>query len=206
MLLVGLTGGIGAGKSTVARALADHGAIILDGDVIARAIVEPDGPAYAAVIERFGPGVVGPDGRLDRAALAAIVFNDEAALRDLNGITHPLVGEEMQRQLAAAADDDIVVMDVPLLVESAQHRGYEYVVVVEAPRHLRLERLELRGVERDDAEARMAKQATDEERRAVAHHVLSNHADEVALRKQVDALWPVLQDLAAKKAAAPPGT
>jgi dephospho-CoA kinase len=197
--MVGLTGGIGAGKSTVARALAAHGGVVIDADAIAREIVEPDGPAFAPLVERFGPSIVGPDGRLDRPALAAVAFADEAARKDLNAITHPLVGQEFARQMAAAPPHSIVIMDVPLLVESALERGYEYVVVVETPRDLRLERLELRGVPRADAEARMAAQATDEQRRAVANNLLSNQGDEAALQAQVDELWAELVRLEAEK-------
>lgn len=191
MLLVGLTGGIGSGKSTVAGLLAARGAVIVDADQVARDVVEPGQPAFAALIERFGPEVVGPDGRLDRARLAEVAFASPEATADLNAITHPAVGEEFLRRVGAAPPDAIVVCDVPLLVESetARSRGYEFVIVVEAPREVRLQRLEERGVPRHDAEARMAKQATDEERRAVATHVVDNSGDLAHLERQVDAIW-----------------
>lgn len=195
MLLVGLTGGIGAGKSTVARLLTERGAIVLDADQVARDVVEPGRPAFDALVERFGQDVVGPDGRLDRPALAAKAFASDEAREALEAITHPAIAEEFTRRMAEAPPDAIVVMDVPLLVESksAAARGYQVIIVVEAPRDVRLERLEERGVPRPDAEARMAAQATDEERRAVATHVVDNAGDLPALTKAVDALWLDLQ-------------
>ena len=191
MLLVGLTGGIGSGKSTVARLLEAQGAVIVDADQVARDVVEPGQPAFAHLVERFGPEVVGPDGRLDRPRLAEIAFASEEGTAALNAITHPAVGDEFLRRMTAAPADGIVVCDVPLLVESetAASRGYELVIVVEAPRELRLERLEGRGVPRPDAEARMAKQATDEQRRAVATYVVDNSGDLAHLEAQVDAIW-----------------
>jgi len=191
MVLVGLTGGIGSGKSTVARLLEAQGAVIVDADQVARDVVEPGQPAFAQLVERFGPEVVGPDGRLDRPRLAEIAFASEEGTAALNAITHPAVGDEFLRRMTAAPADGIVVCDVPLLVESetAASRGYELVIVVEAPRELRLERLEGRGVPRPDAEARMAKQATDEQRRAVATYVVDNSGDLAHLEAQVDAIW-----------------
>ena len=179
MLLVGLTGGIGSGKSTVARILEQRGAVIVDADQVARDVVEPGMPAFEKLVERFGPEILGPDGRLDRPKLASVAFATEEGTAALNAITHPAVGEEFLRRMSAAPEDGIVVCDVPLLVESedARSRGYEFVIVVEAPRELRLERLEGRGVPRPDAEARMAKQATDEERRAHATWGVDNSCD-----------------------------
>jgi len=195
VLLVGLTGGIGSGKSTVARLLAERGAVVVDADAIARDVVEPGTPGFDAVVDRFGFDVIAPDGSLDRAALADIVFHDEAARLDLNAITHPLVGEEMTRRMGEAPPDAVVVLDVPLLAESTR-RIYDVVVVVEAPVDVRLDRLEGRGVDRDDATARIAAQATDEERRAVADVVLDNGGDLESLERQVDDLWP---DLVARR-------
>ncbi len=118
MLVVGLTGGIGSGKSTVSARLGERGAIVIDADAIVRELQAPGGEAYVAIVERFGPGVVAPDGQLDRPALAAIVFNDDAARADLNKLTHPLVGREMAARMAAqAATDNIVILDIPLLAE-----------------------------------------------------------------------------------------
>lgn len=192
MLLVGLTGGIGAGKSTVARMLGERGAVVIDADLIAREVVEPGTPGFERVVERFGVEVLAPDGSIDRGRLAALVFADEEARADLNAIVHPLVGEEVARRVAAAPPDAIVVLDVPLLAESTR-RGYDCVVVVEAPSDVRLDRLEARGVVRDDAEARMRAQATDEERRAVADLVVDNSGDRAALRQRVDELWAELE-------------
>lgn len=203
MLLVGLTGGIGSGKSTVARLLAARGAVIVDADEVARHVVEPGQPAFERLVERFGPEIVGTDGRLDRARLAELAFATPEATADLNAITHPAVGAEFLRRMEAAPKDAIVVCDVPLLVESetAASRGYEYVIVVEAPRELRLERLEARGIGRADAEARMATQATDEQRRAVATHVVDNSGDLEHLERQVEAVWRELVAIHERKTA-----
>jgi len=194
-VLVGLTGGIGSGKSTVARLLEARGAVIIDADRIAREVVEPGMPAFAALVEWFGPGVVGPDGHLDRPALAALAFATPEATAALNAITHPAVGAEFLRRMQEAPPDAVVVCDVPLLAESdeARSRGYEHVIVVEAPRALRLDRLEVRGVPRPDAEARMANQATDAERRALATWVVDNSGDLEHLERQVDDIWAALQ-------------
>jgi len=194
VLLVALTGGIGSGKSTVARMLAERGAVILDADAIAREVVEPGRPALERIVERFGPGVLDASGRLDRPALGGIVFDDESARRDLEAITHPAIGEEMASRMAAAPPDAGGVFDIPLLAESgrAGERGYQAVVVVETPAEVRLDRLEGRGLAREDAEARMAAQAGDAERRAIATHVVDNSGDEAALARRVDELWSEL--------------
>lgn len=194
-VLVALTGGIGSGKSTVAQMLAAHGAVLVDADAIARLVVEPGLPAFAALVERFGPGIVAADGTLDRPALAAVAFADDDSRKALGEITWPAIGEETERQIASAGDDAIVVCDIPLLVESkaAGARPYAAVIVVEAPREVRLDRLVLRGLTRDDAEARMAAQATDEQRREVATHLVDNGGDLVALRKQVEEVWADLE-------------
>jgi len=201
VLLVGLTGGIGAGKSSVATLLADRGAVVLDADQVARDVVEPDQPAFAALVERFGSGIVGADGRLDRPKLAEIAFATDGGTADLNAIVHPAVGKEFLARMQSAPPDAIVVCDVPLLVESetARSRGYEYVIVVEAPLETRLNRLEERGVPRGDAIARIAQQATDEERRAIATHVVDNSGGREDLEAQVDAIWRDLQRLHAEK-------
>jgi dephospho-CoA kinase len=203
VLLVGLTGGIGAGKSTVAEMLTERGAILIDGDLIARQVVEPGQPALAQIVERFGEDVLAADGSLDRPALAAKAFASEQDRKDLEAITHPAIGAEFVRLMQEAPPDGIVVNDVPLLVESqkAAERGYEYVIVVEAPRDLRLDRLEGRGLSREDAEARMAAQATDEQRREVATHLLDNSGDRSHLESQVETLWADLSAKAHAKAA-----
>jgi dephospho-CoA kinase len=194
MLVVGLTGGIGVGKTTVARALERRGAVVVDCDGLGRRVVEPDGRAYAGVVARFGPGVVRADGQLDRPALAAIVFNDPAALADLNGITHPAIDIEIAEAIAAARPDAVVVLDMAVLVETRLGHGqYEVVVVVEAPLDVRLERLAGRGMAADDARARIATQATDARRREVGDLFVDNGGDEAALDRAVDHLWVALR-------------
>ena len=161
---------------------------MIDADTIAREVVEPGTPGLAAVVERFGEGVLHADGRLDRPALAGLVFADAAARSDINAIVHPLVAAETARRMAAAPADSIVVLDVPLLVEAARS-GYDLVVIVEAPEAVRLERLVARGMSLDDARRRMAAQASDTERRKVADVVLDNSGSEEDLEAQIDALW-----------------
>ncbi len=189
MLRIGLTGGIGSGKSTVARLLAHQGAVLVDADRIAREVVEPGTPGLAAVAEAFGDGVLGPDGSLDRAALAAVVFADPDARRRLDGIVHPLVRHRAAELVAAAPDDAVVVQDVPLLVETGQASSFDLVLVVEADLEARLARLVDRGLAEDDARARIAAQATDEQRRAVADVVLDNSGTQEELAAQVDRFW-----------------
>jgi len=188
---VGLTGGIGSGKSTVAEMLRERGAWIVDADAAARSVVEPGSEALATLVERFGASILAPDGSLDRPALGRLAFVDEQSRKDLEAITHPAINQEFLRRMQAAPRGSIVVCDIPLLVESpqAQARGYPVVIVVEAPREIRLARLEERGVPRDDAEARMAAQASDEERRAIATHVIDNSGSHSDLEPQVDTVW-----------------
>jgi dephospho-CoA kinase len=195
MVMVALTGGIGSGKSTVAERLARRGAVLVDADAIAREVVEPGTPALAALAERFGDGILAGDGILDRGALARVAFADDESRAALEGITHPAINDEFTRRLRDAPADAIVICDVPLLVESTQarSRGYELVIVVEAPRDVRLRRLEARGVPRDDAERRMAAQASDEDRRKLATYVIDNGGDLAALEPQVDAVWRDLE-------------
>ncbi|WP_045875397.1 dephospho-CoA kinase [Pseudofrankia sp. DC12] len=196
---MGLTGGIGSGKSAVSSRLAEHGAIVIDADNLARAVVAPGTPGLAAVAAAFGPGILRPDGSLDREQLGTVVFADPAARRRLEGITHPLIRDETARQFSAPPPGAVVVHDIPLLVEAGMAKGYDVVVVVEAPRELRLERLAGRGLPRDQAEARMANQASDEDRRAVADVLLDNSGTLADLHAQVDALW---LDLVARRDAA----
>ncbi|PRY50619.1 dephospho-CoA kinase [Geodermatophilus tzadiensis] len=189
MLRIGLTGGIGSGKSTVAALLAARGAVVVDADRIAREVVEPGTPGLAAVVGAFGPGVLTPDGALDRAALASVVFADPEARARLDGIVHPLVRARAQEVVARAAPDAVVVQDVPLLVETGQAGQYDLVLVVEADLETRVARLAQRGLGEDDARARIAAQATDEQRRAVADVVLDNSGDPDALAGQVERFW-----------------
>jgi dephospho-CoA kinase len=192
MLRIGLTGGIGAGKSTVSAALAAHGAVVVDADRIAREVVEPGTPGLDAVVAAFGSRVLTADGALDRPALAAVVFADPAARSRLDGIVHPLVRRRAaELELAARQADQsaVVVHDVPLLVETGQAASYDLVLVVEAPEAVRVPRLVARGLPEDDARARIAAQATDEQRRAVADVVLRNDGTPEQLRAQVDRFW-----------------
>ena len=189
MLRIGLTGGIGSGKSTVAELLAGHGALVVDADRIAREVVEPGTPGLAAVVTEFGEQVLAPDGSLDRPALASLVFSDPAARARLDAVVHPLVRARAAELLSAAPRDAVVVQDVPLLVETGQAGSYDLVVVVETEVEERVRRLVGRGLTADDARARIASQASDEERAAVADVVLTNDGDRAGLAAQVDRLW-----------------
>ena len=188
---IALTGGIGSGKSTVARLLDAKGAVVVDADAIARAIVEPGEPALAEIREAFGPDVIDPSGRLDRAALAGIVFADPDALARLNAITHPRIAARSAELIAAAPSGAVLVYDMPLLVEQGPQAldGWDAIVVVDAPDDARLERLVARGLDRDDALKRMGAQATRQERLAAADHVIDNSGDPAALERAVDGLW-----------------
>jgi len=189
VLRIGLTGGIGSGKSTVSGLLAARGAVIVDADRIAREVVEPGTPGLAAVVEAFGDRVLTPAGALDRPALAAIVFADAEARRRLDGIVHPLVRQRAAELARAAPEDAVVVHDVPLLVETGQASSYDVVLVVEADVETRLGRLVARGLPESDARARIAAQASDDERRAVADVVLENSGTREELAAQVARFW-----------------
>jgi dephospho-CoA kinase len=193
MLLVVLTGGIGAGKSSVSAALAERGAVIVDADAIVKELQQPGGPIHAAMVERWGDRVVGPDGQLDRQAVADIVFNDRDELEALNQIVHPETRAEMRRQAEAHADTDrIVVLDLPLLNgrEDAAKRGADAIVVVDCPTEVAIERLvEHRSFPRADAEARMANQVDRETRLGWADFVIDNGGDQAALAAEIDRCW-----------------
>ena len=194
MLLVGLTGGIGSGKSTVAAGLTERGIAIVDADAISRGIMEPDGLAFQKVVDHFGPSVVDGDGRIDRPALAALVFDDAEALAALNGITHPLIGQVMaERVLTLAAEQPIVVLDIPLLTIATRDRfQLGAVVVVDTPEDVAVSRLvDQRGFTDADARARMAAQIGREERRSLADLVIDNSGDRPALEAEIDraAAW-----------------
>ncbi|RBY88344.1 dephospho-CoA kinase [Blastococcus sp. TF02A-26] len=194
MLRIGLTGGIGSGKSTVSRLLAERGAVVVDADAIAREVVEPGTVGLAAVVAAFGDEVLAADGTLDRPALGAIVFADPEARGRLNAIVHPLVRERAAELAGQVPADGVVVHDIPLLVESGQAAGearsaHDLVLVVETDLDTRLARLVQRGMTEDDARARIAVQATDEERRAVADVVLDNSGTPEELAAQVDRFW-----------------
>jgi dephospho-CoA kinase len=203
VLLVGLTGGIGSGKSTVLAGLAARGALVLDADAITRGLQQPGTEVFDRIVERFGPGVVGADGRLDRPALAAIVFNDPDARRDLEGIVHPAVAAESQRRIAAiagqAGDAGVVVYDVPLLVEAGR-KGFDVVVVVDVDPEVAVRRLvDGRGMAEADVRARIANQAGRAERLAVADRVVENSGGVDDLDRQLDELWRWIRQRADEK-------
>ncbi len=192
MIAVGLTGGIGSGKSAVADLLVARGSVLIDADLVAREVVAPGGPAYQPILDRFGPGIVDPGGTIDRPALAAVVFSDPGALADLNAITHPAIGIEMiERRQALAETDSVVVLAIPLL--TAVHRetvGLDAVVVVDCPVEVALERLvAVRGMDRSDAEARIAAQISREDRLREADMVIDNSSTLEHLGTEVDRLW-----------------
>ncbi|HEY1819717.1 MAG TPA: dephospho-CoA kinase [Trebonia sp.] len=197
MLRVGLTGGIGSGKSAVAERLAALGAAVLDGDKAARAVVEPGTPGLAKIAEAFGPGVLRPDGSLDRAKLAGIVFSDEAARRQLNAITHPLIHARIQAAekaaVAAGGPATIVVHDIPLLAEGQRAAEFGVVIVVDVPAELQVARLAGRGLPEDQARARMAAQATREQRLAIADIVIDNSGPLEELDRRVAEVWADLE-------------
>ncbi|MGI5453947.1 dephospho-CoA kinase [Streptomyces sp. CA-249302] len=190
MLKVGLTGGIGAGKSEVSRLLVGCGAVLIDADRIAREVVEPGTPGLAAVVEAFGEDVLADDGTLDRPRLGSVVFADPAKLAVLNSIVHPLVGARSRELERAAAEDAVVVHDVPLLAENTLAPLYDLVIVVDAAPETQLDRLvRLRGMTEADARARMAAQATREQRRAIADVVIDNDVPLEELERRVKEVW-----------------
>ncbi|MDQ4006389.1 MAG: dephospho-CoA kinase [Actinomycetota bacterium] len=205
MLLVGLTGGLGSGKSTVARLLADRGAVVIDADVLARRALDPGTHAYHQAVELFGEGILAPDGTIDRAALAAVVFADEEKRRSLESLTHP----EVFRQLAETVEtlrgtDSVVVFDAALIVETGFHEVCDVLVVVTARVELQVERvMRDRGMERPEAEARIAMQLSPDRREEVADHVIRNESDLHELERQVDLLWANLREREASRGEPP---
>ena len=190
MLLLGLTGGIGSGKSTVSAEFARRGAVVIDADAVVRELQSPGGEVLAAMVEHFGPSILQPDGSLDRQAVADIVFTDDEQLKALNAIVHPRVQAEIDRRMKAQEDTDrVVILDVPLLVES---KAYETagIIVVDTDPEIAIDRLvRFRGFDAADARARMARQATREERRAVAAYVIPNDGTEAELAVRIDECW-----------------
>jgi dephospho-CoA kinase len=198
VLLVGLTGGIGSGKSTVALMLTARGAVVVDADQIAREVVEPGGPAYQPMIDRFGPKIVRPDKTLDRAAIAAQAFAGPEALADLNGITHPAIRAVMAERIGAqAGTDNVVVVDIPLLAEGGPAAyGLSGVIVVDAPVDVAIQRLvDGRGLSESDARARVAAQASREDRRKLADVVIDNAGSREDLARQVEDVWQWIETL-----------
>jgi dephospho-CoA kinase len=210
MLRIGLTGGIGAGKSTVSSTFSRCGGVVVDGDVISREVVEPGTEGLAALVDAFGDDILLPDGALDRPALAAKAFSDDDNRATLNGIVHPLVGKRRAEIIAAVPEDSVVVEDIPLLVESGMAPLFPLVVVVFADAELRVKRLiEHRGMAEDDARARIAAQAADEQRRAVADIWLDNSGSSEALTERAREVWaeritPFAHNLSAGAVARPP--
>jgi dephospho-CoA kinase len=193
LMRIGLTGGLGSGKSTVGQALAARGAVVIDADRVARQVVEPGSAGERAVLDRFGPKVAGPDGHIDRTALAAIVFADPEELRALEAITHPLVHDEITKQLSSL-EAPVVVIELPLL---SRRRRPQYdldaVVMVDTPEEMAIERALTRGMSERDVRARMAAQPTWAERRAAADWVIVNNGDKAQLERAVDELWARLE-------------
>jgi dephospho-CoA kinase len=197
VVLVGLTGGIGSGKSTVSASLAARGALVVDADAITRELQEPGQPVLGAMVERFGPQILRHDGTLDRQAVADLVFRDAAALAELNAIVHPAVGAEITERLGQAAGTDrIVVLDVPLLVESGRS-DLAALIVVDIEPEMAVDRLvEQRGFDEADARARMARQASREDRLAKADFVIDNNGSRQELDRQIERCWDWLVALA----------
>lgn len=196
MILVGLTGGIGSGKSTVSALLAEHGAVIVDADAITREVQAPGSPVLDELRAAFGDSVIAPDGSLDRPAVATIVFNDPEALKTLNRIVHPAVGREMNRRMMEQREtDNVVVLDIPLLTENPRE-GLQARIVVDVPVETQVRRLVAhRGFDEADARARIGRQATREQRLAAADFVIDNSGDPEALVPQIDRLWEWLTAL-----------
>ena len=194
---MGLTGGIGSGKSSVSARLVAKGAVLIDADALVREVQAKDGPAFAPIVEHFGPSVVGPDGELDRQAIADIVFQDKEQMAVLTGITYPLIGTRMAERLAEeAGTDHIVILDIPLLVESTRDPVHSHVIVVDCPEDVAVARLvEFRGFTEADARARIARQATREDRLAKADFVIDNAGTEADLDTEVARCWAWLQTL-----------
>ncbi|HEX4059925.1 MAG TPA: dephospho-CoA kinase [Streptosporangiaceae bacterium] len=190
----GLTGGIASGKSEVSRRLAGLGAVLIDADAAAREVVARDTPGLAEIVQVFGPGILGPDGALDRPRLGEIVFSDAALRGKLNAIVHPLVSERMLEEERSAAPGSVIVHDVPLLTENGLASLYDMVIVVDVPVQTQLERLtRLRGMPAGQAQARIDAQATREERLAIADIVIDNSGSLADLDRQVDDLWEELR-------------
>jgi dephospho-CoA kinase len=191
--LIGLTGGIGSGKTTVGRLLAEHGAVVIAADELARRAIEPESPGHARVVERFGRDILRPDGSIDRARLGRLVFGDPSARRDLERIVHPEVARRFAEAIAPWRDTDaVVVYDVPLLVEAGLQGMFDAIVVVTAPAEIRVARLVARGMPENDARSRMDSQAPDEVKVRAATVVIANDGDHDQLRRAVDEAWPSL--------------
>jgi len=197
VVIVGLTGGIGAGKTAVAALFAERGAVVIDVDAVGREVLEPSGRAYGPVVAAFGPGIVDESGRIDRAALARVVFADPAQLAILTAISHPAINAELVARLDALPAHSVVILDMAILAESNLGRSdpehsYQFVVTVEAPVEVRVERAVRRGMDADEVRRRMSAQASEDQRRALADVVVVNDSDLAAVAAQVDQVWAQL--------------
>jgi dephospho-CoA kinase len=191
---VGLTGGIGAGKSTVADLFSKRGAVVIRSDELARQVIEPQTPGFKQVISRFGNEIVNDEGSIDRAKLAQVVFNDDVALKDLENIVHPLVRERTNRLMSEQTSETIIVNEIPLLLEKKMESLFDFLVIVISSEKNRLERLSQKGVSEDQAKARMAKQVNDQDRKAAADFLIVNDGNLDQLEADVQKIWQTLQE------------
>ena len=191
---VGLTGGIGAGKSTVADLFSKRGAVVIRSDELARQVIEPQTPGFKQVTSRFGNEIVNDKGSIDRAKLAQVVFNDDVALKDLENIVHPLVRERTSKLMSEQTSETIIVNEIPLLLEKKMESLFEFLVIVISNEKNRLERLSQKGVSEDQAKARMAKQVNDQERKAAADFLIVNDGNLDQLEADVEKIWQTLQE------------
>lgn len=191
---VGLTGGIGAGKSTVADLFSQKGAVVIRSDELARQVIEPQTPGFQQVIDRFGKDIVNSEGYIDRAKLAQIVFQDDAALKDLENIVHPLVRSKTNELVNQHTSETIIVNEIPLLLEKKMESLFDFLVIVISSEKNRLERLAQRGLTTEQATARMAKQVSDDERRAAADFLIVNDGNLDQLEVDVEKIWQTLQE------------
>jgi dephospho-CoA kinase len=191
---VGLTGGIGAGKSTVADLFSQKGAVVIRSDELARQVIEPQTPGFQQVIDRFGKDFVNSEGYIDRAKLAQIVFQDDAALKDLENIVHPLVRSKTNQIIDQHTSETIIVNEIPLLLEKKMESLFDFLVIVISSEKNRLERLAQRGLTTEQATARMAKQVSDDERKAAADFLIVNDGNLDQLEADVEKIWQTLQE------------
>jgi dephospho-CoA kinase len=191
---VGLTGGIGAGKSTVADLFSKRGAVVIRSDELARQVVEPQTPGFKQVTSRFGNKIVNDEGNIDRAKLAQVVFNDDVALKDLENIVHPLVRERTNQLMSEQTSETIIVNEIPLLLEKKMESLFDFLVIVISSEKNRLERLSQKGVLEDQAKARMAKQVNDQDRKAAADFLIVNDGNLDQLEADVQKIWQTLQE------------
>ena len=191
---VGLTGGIGAGKSTVADLFSKRGAVVIRSDELARQVIEPQTPGFKQVTSRFGNEIVNEEGKIDRAKLAQVVFNDDVALKDLENIVHPLVRERTNQLMSEQTSETIIVNEIPLLLEKKMESLFDFLVIVISSEKNRLERLSQKGVLEEQAKARMAKQVNDQDRKAAADFLIVNDGNLDQLEADVQKIWQTLQE------------